>query len=436
MFPFKSKEEKKGRKHNIGFDSNYSRSMCLTMTVNEADECSTGMPVERIRHLAAATGELEEIMFNSDSRAISFRRKDGSGARINVYYTTGTVGTALEHPKSGKTQLFRRNVDITELLEIFLNPRVHTGAGYYQRKQQELAMHRAKEEAERKAAQEAEMRRADEESRRKAAEELKRKAEEEEAKRKAAEAEARKKAEEEEKKRKEEDAAREKVEEKRLWLRGRGWRRAAMSMDGFSERCNPHVKAVAAHDGYFFIYDSNKLGYWNVPPGLHGLMKKRTRDHPAPDVVALGPKNRYFIQFTDGSFCWRMDDSRFCQTIEEEMSAIRLVAIGGSSSSWVVVSASRCYWGHGTPSGLVQYLKSREPSAIEMVTMGANGEYFVRFREIAYVSYGTKRWVWKDLEDALESITVHRMRVNRDQPIIREVIFGAPGCWAVRHIEL
>lgn len=51
--------------------------------------------------------------------------------RINIFWTTGTVGTCLDHPRQGKTQLFRRHVDLSTLREIFKNPRVHTG--YYTR---------------------------------------------------------------------------------------------------------------------------------------------------------------------------------------------------------------------------------------------------------------------------------------------------------------
>jgi len=57
-------------------------------------------------------------------------------ARINVYFTTGTVGTCLDHPRQGKTQLFRRNVTLTILREIFRDPRVHTDRGYQRVKRQ------------------------------------------------------------------------------------------------------------------------------------------------------------------------------------------------------------------------------------------------------------------------------------------------------------
>lgn len=51
--------------------------------------------------------------------------------RINIYLSTGTVATCLDHPVKGKTQLFRKRVTIRQLNEIFRNPRVHTGKGYY-----------------------------------------------------------------------------------------------------------------------------------------------------------------------------------------------------------------------------------------------------------------------------------------------------------------
>jgi len=71
-----------------------------------------------------------EIDWNRTSRVISFRKES---VRINVYYTTRTVGTCLNHPARGKTQLFRREVPMDQLEQIFENPRSHTGKGYYYR---------------------------------------------------------------------------------------------------------------------------------------------------------------------------------------------------------------------------------------------------------------------------------------------------------------
>ena len=68
-------------------------------------------------------------------RMISFRR---DGVRINIYLNTGTAATCLDHDRKGKTQLFRKNNNTkAKLGNIFVNPRVHTGEGYYTKKQRE-----------------------------------------------------------------------------------------------------------------------------------------------------------------------------------------------------------------------------------------------------------------------------------------------------------
>lgn len=52
---------------------------------------------------------------------------------VDVWYSKMTVGTVINHPKKGRTQMFRRNVSSKELLDIFTDPRTHTGKGYYKR---------------------------------------------------------------------------------------------------------------------------------------------------------------------------------------------------------------------------------------------------------------------------------------------------------------
>lgn len=54
----------------------------------------------------------------------------GHQARINVYATKMTVATCINHPKKGKTQLFRKKVDYKLMDKIFENPRIHTQKGY------------------------------------------------------------------------------------------------------------------------------------------------------------------------------------------------------------------------------------------------------------------------------------------------------------------
>ena len=81
----------------------------------------------------------QETYFNEKSKVISFcprhdypaPQKHDNPTRINIYWTTGTIGACVSHPRQGKTQLFRRDVDALQLRFIFKNPRVHTGSGYY-----------------------------------------------------------------------------------------------------------------------------------------------------------------------------------------------------------------------------------------------------------------------------------------------------------------
>ena len=53
---------------------------------------------------------------------------------IDVWPTTGTIGSYLRHPRQGKrTQLFRKECTDEEAIAIFDNPRSHTGKGYHRK---------------------------------------------------------------------------------------------------------------------------------------------------------------------------------------------------------------------------------------------------------------------------------------------------------------
>ncbi len=91
-----------------------------------------GLQYLREARAFAARWGLVEVALKPQSRMVSFTGTAASGqtARWNVYYTTRTVGTCLEHPRQGKTQMFRRLVSPEQLQQIFADPRVHTGNGY------------------------------------------------------------------------------------------------------------------------------------------------------------------------------------------------------------------------------------------------------------------------------------------------------------------
>ena len=78
-----------------------------------------------IRRIASEAGWKE---IYGSSKVISFSLE---GARVNVYYTNMTVGSCLDHPQLGKTQLFRKDIDLSMLYEVFNNPRMHTNKACY-----------------------------------------------------------------------------------------------------------------------------------------------------------------------------------------------------------------------------------------------------------------------------------------------------------------
>ena len=60
-------------------------------------------------------------------------RNEAGDIRLNFWLSTGTVGSYLEHPRQGKTQLFRRKIGMSMASSIFNDPRQHTGRGYHQK---------------------------------------------------------------------------------------------------------------------------------------------------------------------------------------------------------------------------------------------------------------------------------------------------------------
>ena len=64
--------------------------------------------------------DYELFHHDEDHKVVSFRDGDYT-VRIDVYYSTRTVGTALFHPRQGRTSLFARNVDLKKLQELMEN---------------------------------------------------------------------------------------------------------------------------------------------------------------------------------------------------------------------------------------------------------------------------------------------------------------------------
>ncbi len=81
--------------------------------------------------LYAQKHEWKVIAFYAATYHIILNRKD---QQMNIYLTKMSVQTVMVHPRKGKTQLNRKNMDIISLEAIFKNVRKHTGKGYYVKK--------------------------------------------------------------------------------------------------------------------------------------------------------------------------------------------------------------------------------------------------------------------------------------------------------------
>jgi len=73
----------------------------------------------------------------SQGELVILEKSDGNDRmKLNVWCTTGTVGSFLKHPRQGKTQLFRRECHTwDDLYAVFANPRTHGLGGYHERRE-------------------------------------------------------------------------------------------------------------------------------------------------------------------------------------------------------------------------------------------------------------------------------------------------------------
>jgi hypothetical protein len=88
------------------------------------------IPLEKIEELANANNYFR-LDYQDNIGMVSY---SNGAVRTNIYLSKMTVSTGLNHPKQGKTQMFRKNVTLVELAKIFENPRVHTNKGYKKKK--------------------------------------------------------------------------------------------------------------------------------------------------------------------------------------------------------------------------------------------------------------------------------------------------------------
>mmetsp|Transcript_4506 Transcript_4506/g.4992 ORF Transcript_4506/g.4992 Transcript_4506/m.4992 type:complete len:329 (+) Transcript_4506:91-1077(+) len=85
--------------------------------------------------MATLKGWTKSDMSHKDTPMTSYWRGDKNRfhERLNFWLKIGSVGSYVDHPQQGRTQLFRKEICAEGAKELFHNPSVHPGGGYQHR---------------------------------------------------------------------------------------------------------------------------------------------------------------------------------------------------------------------------------------------------------------------------------------------------------------
>lgn len=378
------------------------------------------------RRLAALCyDQWTEVYHNEKSRIVSFVRDD---ARINVYYTTETVATVLDHPSRGRSQLFRAEVDLSMLEQLFDNPRMHTGVGYRDLVVKDRVNERLRSTLESEIPNEEEtelqeqMENVDETIKRlkkyranlaeihRTLKEKRMREEERERKRK----------EQLERQRKANTEARIDKETKE---RGRKLSLCYMkNLHNCLQRMDMRdTMCIALHPESHTVLYAKRDGqsFWDgggVPEAVDNALRNRVGEHCRPTAIALGTEGRYFMQFANGKELWNGSDS-----FEEEIAhnaGVKMVAFGEEFDSYFILYKNSAAW-RNIPKAMEDYVEvhSRQGDLpnVAFVSLGEGRRYFIRFEDGSWRAGGL-RPVEKKLVDQINA-----------KGNIREMYFGAGG---------
>ena len=392
----------------------------------------------RVRDMAKRAS-LQETYFNEASRVISFAplrsrpHQAGaawglSGGRLNVYYTTRTVGTCLDHPDKGKTQLFRSAVSDELLLELMYNPRAHTGVGYHhgspkaakltpleaeasprdeeaelgahaQRLEAQLAAHMAayiapyqnalqdvqqslsllKRKREEDEEQSRARRREAEAELQRAQEQITREADEARA---AAEAEHKRA----EDRRAAIDGARRERGDRYLCSMNAEAQSAFFKKAGTRDTFKTIETLALTPRGFFFCRESGD-SYWSgLCEGLADrLVKERKNVCGMITYLACSPDGQnYYCKLKDGQFWWSggLPDG-FSAAVRCRRRSVAKVALGCDENSWLVMYSDGSVASGSLPYKLGNILRSRDPRlpGPTDISLGPEETWFVRFKD-------------------------------------------------------
>lgn len=384
----------------VGGDSSRSTLHPSTSSAARAPDATLPelVPLRDIR-ACAERHRLRERYSNDRSMVVSFVKDMGGGetARVDVYYATGTIATALNHPTKGKTQSFRRGCGMGDVDRIFADPRDPVGPGGYKRRREHDGAFSDNRAIRAMGVYMREMAEATTED-----EEVKLRGElrgldaamRELAKQRdalmdhlsAVEARSREGA----RLRMEGqlERHRELREQNLLARRGDRWiavnalRRAA---PGLTRRCDfdfetvKHVALFGA-DGWFLSRDGGGSQWEGAPEEIQRIAAE-LREGDWIEYVATGPEGQWYARTGLGFARWGGERGhRFSEVCRDKRRRARRVAFG-ANQSWIVLFDDGRWESSGVCAGLTDFIYANGTEPVE-VSLGDDGaSYFVRMAD-------------------------------------------------------
>lgn len=163
------------------------------------------------------------------------------------------------------------------------------------------------------------------------------------------------------------------------------------------------VKGVATNgEGTVFLYGNGGVAYTpSIPKALYQKLRnlRNTNFKARPSYIAIGTKGRYFVAFNDGTADWKAPKAldKILKLCIAEKKIPRSVSFGKTFDTFFVVfhDGSWQYQGRGIPESLEEKLEERDCKAdLVTVNLGPQGEWFLKAKN-------GRMW-WNEISEELD----------------------------------
>ena len=158
--------------------------------------------------------------------------------------------------------------------------------------------------------------------------------------------------------------------------------------------------------GAVFLYGNGGVAYTSkIPTALKNKLIQLNRSNETrPSYVAIGTRERFYVAFHDGTADWKV--SKNLDKILKRRSTPRSVAFGDKYDSFFVVFDDGSWECHDIPDELADKLADRaDRPDLVCVTLGPNGEWFLRAKN-------GRMW-WGGISEELDEMVQNLLESGR-----------------------